>query len=622
MKATAHEITPSINELESGNAAISPATPIWHSRFRDDQWVFVQPNEVSYQGPSNSCIDWEKLKNTTSHHKQKYSFCLNDQMISELKIAAIIYAMYPNLLKGAKTSKTVVDGKSVAARVFELAKIGSYIKHKESAAGITISSFADISFETLKRHASSIGGRPSHLIRAMKLLTAEVIQRNLPRRLQLSTSDVNSKSINWGEEASRKGIATLSDAQFLFLLNYSKQAIAEFKIAMGFALHDQTIRDSARQTIIEKFPDIRESLEFYIWGPGASSKNLIKNYRQRYGYTAGEVRELYNEAHKAAMLVILLLTGMRFSEARSVKNVPLKFIDGIKYLTSKVVKQRHEGAPSTDRWLAIPFVEDAFDILCYACSQTNNKYIFSSPTSVVRTGGQGYSSLNQTFNRWIQKIDQHKLFKDYVFSVHQCRETLTHQLAKHKVGLPFISKQLKHFHSRFNRMPNETTAGYGNYKKDIQSSIEARMAMAREEVLNDMLGEGKRFAGGGGEIHKNRIDAWFKGVGLFGEQRVKYIARLANSNISLMPTSIGVCTHNFVKQEDGSTPPPCYGDFSCDPDCANHVISEGCSMALKNRQLHAEKKAREDKEGEVIWFGLADQLSKHVKKFEGTPKDD
>ncbi|MCB2427679.1 site-specific integrase [Methylophaga pinxianii] len=619
MKATA--LIPSINELENGGVSINPSTPIWHSKFSDDQWIIKNSDEIGYQGPRASCIDWRRYMNRTEHHKQRYCYCLSEQMVLEIKIAAFIYAMYPNLLKGAKTSKTMIDGKTVSARVLELAKIGSHLMREESKNGFVINSFSDITFNCIKFHAASIGGRPSHLVRAMRLLTSEVIQRNLPKRLQLSASEIDSKSINWGEETEVKGIQTLSDPQFLFLLNYCKRAIAEFKIAIGFDIHDRTISDSARPTVIQKFSDIRVPLESYLWGTQELSKSKPRLYRKQYGYTPAEVRHLYKEAHKASMLTILLLTGMRLSEAQRVQNDSLRFIDGIKYLISKVVKKRHESSPLTDRWIATPIVEDAYDVLSYACNKTNNRYLFSSPTAVIRKGGQGYSVLDLTFNRWFQKIDQHKLFKDYTFSVHQCRETLAHQLAKHKVGLPFISKQLKHFHSRFNRMPNAITVGYGNYRKSMLLSIESRMASAREEVLNDMFGEDKSFAGGGGELHKNRIDAWFKGAGLFGEQRAKYIARLANSNISLMPTSIGICTHNFVNQEDGKIPPPCYGDFSCDPDCPNHVISEGCSMALKNRQLHAENKAKESKENEVIWLGLAEQLSKHVKKFEWTPKD-
>tara|TARA_R110001592_G_scaffold356543_2_gene658687 strand:- start:58997 stop:60625 length:1629 start_codon:yes stop_codon:yes gene_type:complete len=535
-------------------------------------------------------------------------------MILEVKIAAYIYAHFPNFFRGSKTHKTTINGSTVLGRVTELAKIGSHIVIKGIEEGIIIDSFADISFEMLKLNASSIGGRPDHLKRAMHLITTEVVQKNLPKILQIKTADVNSKSIYWGIQSERIGIPTLSDAQFIFLLNYCKQSISEFKLAIGFDICDSEIINHARPEVTKKFQNIRASLEDYIWG-GKSKSCITSIYLNKYGYTPGEVRSIYNTAHKTSMLIIILMTGMRDSEFTHLVDGSLNYYDGLKYLTSKVVKQQHEGVPLKEQWLVIPLVEDAYHVLSYACKNTGNKYLFSSPTGVVRKGGQGYSSLNITFNRLIRSIDKRNLFKDHTFSVHQCRETLAYQLAKQKVGLPFISKQLKHFHSRFNRMPNEVTAGYGEYKKNLQISIQSRMAKAREDVLMDIYGEDKTFAGGGGEIHKNRIDSWFKGAGYFGPDRIKYIQKMANSNISLMPTSIGVCNHNFIEIDDGALPPPCYGDYSCDPECPNHVISEACSSALKDRQQYAIKKAEVEGTETLIWIGLADQLGKHINKL-------
>jgi hypothetical protein len=623
-KLTVHNI-PSINEFEVGSALIDPLAPIWYSTFGEKKWVYNLPNDPLYKGPKFSSIEWNDYlySSSSKHSSAKYEHCLTPRMILEIQIAAFMYAHYPKLFRGTKTKKTMLDGKTVKGRVVELAKIGSHIVRASLDEGVVIESFSDINFEMLRRHASSIGGRPDHLKRAMRLIATEVVQRNLPQLLQIKLADVDSKSINWGAQVEWEGIPTLSDAQFLFLLNYCKQAIAEFKIAMGFDIHDKDIIDAARADVLDKLKDIRVSLEDYIWGNSGRGdiSGITAVYREAYGYTPGDITSLYKDAHKASMLAIMLMTGMRDTEFSLLMVGSLKYIDGLKFLVSKVIKQQYEGSPLKDRWLAIPLVEDAYDVLSYACKKTGNTYLFSSPTR-VRDEGQGYAELNPHFNRFIQNIDQHKLFEGYLFSVHQCRESLAYQLAKHKVGLPFISKQLKHFHNRFDRMPNAVTAGYGNYKKDLQFSIGMRMASARESVLIDMFGEDKQFAGGGGEIHKNRIDAWFKGVGLFGEARVKYLKKMANSNISLMPTSIGVCNHNFIDMADDELPPPCYGDFSCDPECPNHVISEGCASALKDRQKHALKKANEDKNNYKIWIGLAEQLEKHVSKFERDSCDD
>ena len=191
-----------------------------------------------------------------------------------------------------------------------------------------------------------------------------------------------------------------------------------------------------------------------------------------------------------------------------------------------------------------------------------------------------------------------------------------YQLAKQEVGLPFISMQLKHFQSQFNSMPNPVTAGYGQYRSQLMTSISNRTAQARESALFEVYGEGARFAGGGGEEHKARIDAFFSGVGLYGEDRVRYIKDMARRGVKLMPTSIGCCTKNFIVLTE-QRPPPCYGDYQCDPDCKSHVITERCARALAVRKEHALAEAAKepDKAYRTIWLGLAERLDSHVRKL-------
>ncbi|MBD1388860.1 site-specific integrase [Neiella sp. HB171785] len=612
---------PTVNDFTTGNAILPPDTPIWHSTYSSMKWVFLLSSDPLFKGDKSSMIDWDDFaaSDAPAHHMKQYQYCLTEQMISELKLAAFIYANYPALLRASRGKKNKVDGKTVKGRVIELAKIGSYFITEQSKDGLVIESFADITFDMLKNHAAFIGGRPSHLKRAMKMLYHEVVIKNIGRPFSMQLADINSKSIFWGEQSSHTGIDTLSDFQFVYLLNYCKQCIAEFKFAMEMTLHDEDLLPLVRPEIRERLKKIKKPLEDYLWSE--NPEIAPKKFLDVYGYSAGEITRLYKEAHKASMMVILLLSGMRDSEFSLIQAVPLETLDDNKFIISKVIKHKDKDKPHRERWLVVPLTEDAHEILMYACAQTGNKQLFSSPRQIERSPNHGYTSLNTTFNRWIKSFDERGAFANHRFSVQQGRNTLAFQLAKHKVGLPFITKQLKHFYSRFSRLPNTVTAGYGNYKKELDKSIQKRIADSREEVLTDIYGEGKNFAGGGAEGHTRRIDAWFKGKGLFGEDRQNYIKKLARSNISLMPTSIGICTFNFEEAEDGSLPPPCYGDYGCDPDCDNHLISEGCAFALKDRQQHAQSKANEKGLSEHVWSGLAIQLGRHVSKFEGEPKD-
>lgn len=325
-------IAPDLNAIGIGDATISPNSVIWYSTFGDSIWVYELSDSPTFKGERKSSINWDGFDSQKKHHASKYEYCLTRKMIQEIKIAAYIYSHFPKFFRGSRTKKTNIDGKTVHGRIIELAKIGSYFVRIGNENGSTIESFSDVSFEMLKLYASSIGGRPSHLKRALRLLAEEAVQKNLPTKLQFSLNDINSKSLNWGKETERRGIPTLSDSQFLFLLSRCKRAIAEFKIASGFEIHDKDITDSARPEITRKCRNIRRPLENYLWNKSSlGTKNLTKQYRIDYGYSPGEITELYKEAHKASMLIILLLTGMRDSETSYLTVNSLEFSDGIKY---------------------------------------------------------------------------------------------------------------------------------------------------------------------------------------------------------------------------------------------------------------------------------------------------
>jgi hypothetical protein len=293
---------------------------------------------------------------------------------------------------------------------------------------------------------------------------------------------------------------------------------------------------------------------------------------------------------------------------------------GFWFFKSKVVKSRPVDTPISEGWLAIELALDAYDILQFVCNKTGNSYLFSSPIpafSSKRLKGYSSGALNTKFVRWIEKISAGKLFQDWRFSVHQCRETLVYQLARLEVGMPFISMQLKHFHSQFNRMPNAVTAGYGQYRSQLLAGIAKRKADARVHALMEIYGENAVFAGGGADAHKARIDTFFSGIGLFGNGREEYIRKMANRGVKLMPTSIGNCTKNFTLIKEGELPPPCYGDYQCDPDCQSHVITKSCATALEMRKAHAINEAMKEinTDYKKLWIGLAERLDNHISKL-------
>jgi hypothetical protein len=617
---------PTVSDVIEGRAVFRDDMPVWSGRFGDDIWPFVAPDSPLYKGPTTSSFVWRDyidgrgttLSHPNSVHKAKYTYCLTKQIVRDLKIAAVIFGNFPNLIKDAKTAKEQLDPKTVKGRIDDLAKFFSSVilKAKEKPE-LAVASLAEIPFSLVKETVASFAGRPEHLKRALKLISDPSVQKNLSEPLQWGLSDITGSSISWRSSEDEGGIPTLSDAQFLYLLDYCKKAIVEFKSAAGLGMHDSDCQALGRSLGSDSSQSRKSAFDSYYGGRRDAVG--VNAFRNKHGLAASELHQVIKEGHTSAMLLVLLFTGMRATEVAYLKRNCLKLEHGYWFLVSKEVKQRSKDTPISEGWLAIDIVRDAYDILMFITAKTGNEFLFSSPWLGQSDGKKGYThggTLNTLFARWLQTIDSHGLFVDWTFSIHQCRETLVSQLAQQEVGLPFISMQLKHFRSQFSALPNSVTAGYGQYRKQLMTSISNRLADARERALLDVYGEEARFAGGGAVKHKARIDGFFSGMGLFGERREKYIKDMARRGVKLMPTSIGNCGKNLAAPTDSI--PPCYGDFQCDPDCPSHLITDRAARALVARKNHAMGEAERETNPayKKVWWGLVQTLDRHVAKLE------
>lgn len=619
---------PPLNDITEGSAAFREDTPIWLAKFGDDIWPFTSPESPLYRGDTSSSFVWRDYVNghgTAFGHpnsltQAKYKYCLTDQIVQDLKIAAVIHGYYPRLLKHAKNTNDQIDPKTVKGRIEELVRFFSFIRsYYHNQSGVNINRLDEIPFSLLKECISRYTGRGSHLKRALKLISDPMVQKNLSAHLQWQLLDITSKSIRWPADNDEGGIPTLTDAQFVFLINYCRKRIHEFKCAVGLELHDRDI-DGTISTSPKNFA---MALDAYYEHACKDKRPDAQVFKNRFGCTLGEVSALLIDAHCSALMVILLLTGMRDSEAKFLMRGCLANLHGYWFLSSKVVKGKPKDTPICEGWLATELTHEAYDILQFVCQKTGNPYLMSSANVTHSTKNHNCyrgGALNTKLQRWIKRIDHQGLFSDWSFSVHQCRESLVYQLARQEVGMPFISMQLKHFQNKFNRMPNAVTAGYGEYRSQLLSGIAKRKAQAREHALQEVYGENAAFAGGGATAHKARIDTFFSGLGLFGKDREEYIRKMANRGVKLMPTSIGNCTKNFIINKEGELPPPCYGDYQCDPDCQNHVMTPSAAAALEARSCLAKNAAANETNQDYrkLWLGLAEKLDRHICKLNQT----
>lgn len=617
---------PSVSDIVFGGAVFRDDMPVWCGFFGSDIWPLIDSQSPLFLGHTTSSIVWSDyilgrgatLKNKNSFAKTKYCYCLTSHIVSDLKVAAVIHGNFPKLLKDSRYTKGVLDAKTVKGRIDDLAKfISLVITEAKCKLGLTILRLDQIPFTLVKETIPKFPGRSTHLKRALKLISDPIIQKNLSGQLQWELLDITRSTIAWNETKEREGIFPLLDQQFIFLLNHCKQAIAKFKHVAKLKMRDSecdALPAPGNENYLEEY---HGALNAYYERGKVGGR--VVDFLRKYGMTATEIADMVRDAHTSSMMLIFLFTGLRSSETKFLMRDCLKFTHGYWFLDSKVVKGKTKDSPLSEGWLAIDITKDAYDILSYISSKTDNPYLFSSPFVGYAKSGNGYrgGALNTKFSRWIKRIDEKGFFASWTFSVHQCRETLVSQLAKQEVGLPFISMQLKHFHSQLNRMPNAVTAAYGNYIPDLWNSISSRIAGARESALMDVYSEDAKFAGGGAEEHKARIDTFFSGLGLFGDDRVKYIKDMARRGAKLMPTSIGSCTKNFVVLTD-EPPPPCYGDYQCDPECPSHVITKRSARALVARKEHVMAEAGKELVGpfKVIWLGLAEKLDGHIRQLD------
>jgi hypothetical protein len=111
------------------------------------------------------------------------------------------------------------------------------------------------------------------------------------------------------------------------------------------------------------------------------------------------------------------------------------------------------------------------------------------------------------------------------------------------------------------------------------------------EVLQNLYGEGRKFAGGGAARHVERTEGFFKGLGLEGEDREAYISDMAKSGVAFVRTGVGWCIRNHTKPPVlNEIQPPCIGDLNCNPHtCKHSVVPESRKSDVISRYLNALK---------------------------------
>lgn len=588
------------------------------SRFEDGRWDWTIENNLRLKVTRKAklCIDWTEITlgaNTQRsnskiklHPLKLFRPALHEEIVEDLKRAFFIAASFPSLLSGDRKRE-----KKPITIVNEIRLCVNFLSHLCSESLLPnrfarIKRLSDVRLADIQRSIETFPYFLGRLKSLLMFLAGETIQGNFKHgRLQWSSQDI--KMLHWPPTKEGGNIATLPDRLFALLSNSSADLVLEFHLFLGNDTRDTSTESASLKVKQRAWPRFTEMYKSYLHrreiirtrGRKWVSNHTVAFVRE-FGVKPRTVREFLSDVQTAAFQIILLYTGMRYSEAASLQRGCLVVRDGITLIKSTLIKNEPSNLPiDQDEWVAIAIVQDAVRALEELNRCNFNNFLFSKLATLRENEDENPISngqLSERLNLYLKKIDKHGVWSDWQLSPHQYRHGLVHQLARAEIGIPYITRQLKHYHSLLSERSyriNPTSTIYGMQRQRLVSNATGLRAIknANAEVANDLYGEGRRFAGGGAALHIKRTEAFFRGIGLEGKARKEYIERFSESGGTEIRTGVGLCLRNHVDpQKLKEDPPPCIGDLNCNPHtCTHSVVPESRKAEVIARYRNAAK---------------------------------
>ncbi|RMP62890.1 tyrosine-type recombinase/integrase [Pseudomonas sivasensis] len=453
----------------------------------------------------------------------------------------------------------------------------------------SVSSISEIQLADLISVAQSHGCKSCNDIRrGLKIafhFRSEILVR---RKFSIAQKDIDSLVFEndelggSGTENPIDDVRFFSDAQFAALSQRSLGRIHDFMDRYGLpkADIDNDIFYRAPDEIHNGVQPFATDFDIY-----SSLRQLDYSMDHRREYeklkkmltrSASAIREYVTQVNSAALCVLGLYLGPRYSEMASLMVDCLEERMGVPCVVGRVSKRRGDSQLYDDTWVAIPAVEDAISTLKCLAPLKKNKYLFA-PCNRLTGKNQPYldKSLSGAVNRFLKTINVDGLFDGVEFTTHQFKHSLSRQLVRVKLGLPYISFQMKHLYSRVVSLPSDVTLSYGNAAKLIQTqqSSEIFHELKRDMTLGVFDPAKKIYGGASNEVDERRV-SFFKGMTDAGLEKDQLIDGLMKNSISLVNVGLAYCTGVKSDKITGEKP-PCLGQLKCNPSaCTNSIITK------------------------------------------------
>ncbi|USU18813.1 hypothetical protein [Paraburkholderia fungorum] len=330
-------------------------------------------------------------------------------------------------------------------------------------------------------------------------------------------------------------------------------------------------------------------------------KEFLKNFEAKFGIRLRLFVEYLRLVHGAALSFVALYTGMRASELRLLCNSGLFEKDGHFFIKTTVSKHVPlANAVESDKWIATDALVDAMQCLRILSTVTGSAFLCRPPSTSLAVNEKKLSQtpdltgLTAVLKNYFRATFSTGPYAEWKLSPQQFREALAEQMALMHVKMPYASMQLKHLAISSQRalrgLPASVTMRYGNYPRTLLSTAVGADAVARVKIrqVGSLFGARRGFAGGGAAQHREKVEAYFAGMGLEGKEREEFIAKIA-PHVSVYASGIGFCSLNLLSEREAGAP-LCLGDLQCNPgDCSNSVVPAYNRPAIKIRLENCDK---------------------------------
>lgn len=331
----------------------------------------------------------------------------------------------------------------------------------------------------------------------------------------------------------------------------------------------------AKNNLVEQAQNQLQKYSFYS-DKAFSSHTKVNLHLKRLGHE--DVRQFHLNVQQSAIFIIWSYTGMRPGEFYRIKYPDsLRSKDGMSKISTNIKKNRKRTSLFNDDFLAIPIVVDAFNCICklHEIYHVSTNYL-SNLERYIGAVKMNEDMLITNQTKFMSRVLDNKyaeLFYPYLY-----RHNLAYQLFRVDLGLPYISYALKHLVTSVDRFKDfsEVTLSYGDIGMQLTGSSKVTaflMKQAGTESVESMFDPGGNYAGGGADIHKERLKEAVEPYLAAGYSHQEVFELMYENGYYLTNVGSTYCMANGLTEEfDDSL--PCIGSLRCNPEeCKNAVIT-------------------------------------------------